>query len=80
MITHTGKSIKATPLTAYPPKGRATGGVRSHAFRKGETQLVLSTVSTTGSLYTSEGKVISPKTVTPKRDASGEIVKDSELF
>jgi DNA gyrase subunit A len=34
-------SIKATPYSEYPPKGRATGGVRCHRFLKGEDTLVL---------------------------------------
>ena len=36
-----GGSIKAAPFTEYPPKGRATGGVRCHRFLKGEDALVL---------------------------------------
>jgi DNA gyrase subunit A len=31
---------KTTPLSEYPGKGRATGGVRCHKFLKGETELV----------------------------------------
>ena len=34
-------SVKVTPLAEYPPKGRATGGVRCHRFLKGEDTLVL---------------------------------------
>ena len=34
-------SIKVTPYTEYPAKGRATGGVRCHRFLKGEDTLVL---------------------------------------
>ena len=30
-----------TPYAEYPPKGRATGGVRCHRFLKGEDALVL---------------------------------------
>jgi DNA gyrase subunit A len=33
-------SIKVTPFTEYPPKGRGTGGVRCHRFLKGEDVLV----------------------------------------
>ncbi|GAB3765522.1 DNA gyrase subunit A [Nocardioides ginsengisegetis] len=32
--------VKVTPFTEYPPKGRATGGVRCHRFLKGEDALV----------------------------------------
>jgi DNA gyrase subunit A len=34
-------SVKVTPFAEYPPKGRATGGVRAHRFLKGETGLTL---------------------------------------
>ncbi len=33
-------SVKVTPFSDYPAKGRATGGVRSHRFLKGEDTLV----------------------------------------
>jgi DNA gyrase subunit A len=33
-------SVKVTPFTEYPPKGRGTGGVRCHRFLKGEDTLV----------------------------------------
>ena len=34
-------TLKVTPFTEYPAKGRATGGVRCHRFLKGEDTLVL---------------------------------------
>ncbi|MDQ2755444.1 MAG: DNA topoisomerase IV subunit A [Actinomycetota bacterium] len=37
-------SLKVTPYAEYPPKGRATGGVRCHRFLKGEDALVLAWV------------------------------------
>lgn len=37
-------SVKVTPFAEYPPKGRATGGVRAHRFLKGETGLALAWV------------------------------------
>jgi len=33
-------SVKVTPFSEYPPKGRATGGVRCQRFLKGEDRLV----------------------------------------
>jgi DNA gyrase subunit A len=33
-------SVKVTPFSEYPAKGRATGGVRCHRFLKGEDTLV----------------------------------------
>ncbi|MCW2781299.1 MAG: gyrA 2 [Marmoricola sp.] len=37
--TDTG-SVKVTPFSEYPAKGRATGGVRCHRFLKGEDEIV----------------------------------------
>ncbi|MDX6325454.1 MAG: gyrase subunit [Nocardioidaceae bacterium] len=34
-------SVKVTPFSEYPGKGRATGGVRCHRFLKGEDRLLL---------------------------------------
>jgi DNA gyrase subunit A len=34
-------AVKVTPYAEFPPKGRATGGVRCHRFLKGEDLLVL---------------------------------------
>ncbi len=34
-------TLKVTPFTEYPGKGRATGGVRCHRFLKGEDALLL---------------------------------------
>ena len=39
-----GGSVKVTPLDRYPAKGRATGGVRSHRFLRGEDELVVAWV------------------------------------
>lgn len=65
-------SVKTSPLAAFPIKGRATGGVRAHKFRKGEDHLQLAWV---GPLppraLTSGGKAVTLPAVEPKRDASG---------
>ncbi|WP_083955861.1 DNA gyrase/topoisomerase IV subunit A [Tersicoccus phoenicis] len=37
----TGPSVKVTPLSEYPAKGRGTAGVRAHRFLKGEEELAL---------------------------------------
>ena len=37
-------ALKVTPLTEYPAKGRATGGVRCHRFLRGESKLGLAFV------------------------------------
>ncbi len=44
VVTATGSSVKMTPFEEYPAKGRATGGVRTHRFLKGETRLMLAWV------------------------------------
>ncbi len=33
-------SVKVTPFSEYPPKGRGTGGVRCHRFLKGEDVII----------------------------------------
>ncbi|MCP6336039.1 hypothetical protein NL449_28880, partial [Klebsiella pneumoniae] len=37
-------TVKVTPLSAYPAKGRATAGVRCHRLLKGEDGLMLAWV------------------------------------
>ena len=39
-------TVKMTPFAEYPAKGRATGGVRTHRFLTGQTELVLGWVGT----------------------------------
>ncbi len=39
-------AAKTTPLSEYPAKGRATGGVRAHRFLKGEDTLLTAWVGT----------------------------------
>ncbi len=80
VITHTGQSIKATPLSAFPQKGRASLGVRSHKLLKGETKLVLATVSSDGALFTSDGKRVTLPKVDLRRDGSGVKVEPDSLF
>lgn len=65
-------SLKFTKLNEYPQKGRATGGVRCHAFRKGEDGLRLGFIGE-GSprASASGGNPIDPHFELSKRDASG---------
>ena len=65
-------SVKITPLSAYPRKGRATQGVRCHRFLKNEDQLYFAGVSTEPKLLNFEGVEIAQVEPNPKRDASGE--------
>jgi DNA gyrase subunit A len=80
VITHTGKSVKATPYDLYGAKGRATQGMRSHKFLKGEDKLVLAAVSPSGTLFTAEGKEVPTPKIDKRRDGSGVAVKADELF
>ncbi len=38
-------TIKITPLSEFPAKGRATGGIRCHTMRKGEDGLLFARVA-----------------------------------
>jgi DNA gyrase subunit A len=70
VVTYTGSSVKQTPLKLYPAKGRATGGVRSHKFLKGETELTMSVVGDHPAGLTGV-KVAKLPPVVEKRDGSG---------
>lgn len=80
LMTTTGKSVKATPFHLYPGKGRATGGVRSHKFLKGEESLVLASVSTPARLLTAEGVEVPVPETDNRRDGSGKPLEQSGLF
>jgi DNA gyrase subunit A len=65
-------TIKVTPYYEYPPKGRATGGVRCHRFLKGEDSLVLAWAGPTpGRGATSAGVPAELPTEFGRRDGSG---------
>ena len=67
-----GLSIKVTPLHEYPPKGRATGGVRCQRFLKGEDALVMAWAGAAPALGATDtgSPVILPDPV-GRRDGSG---------
>ena len=68
----TAGSVKTTPLTAFPSKGRATGGVRAQKFLKGEDILHLAWVGQLpAKAATSRGKAVTLPPIEAKRDASG---------
>lgn len=70
LTTYTGVSVKTTPLGEYPTKGRATKGMRSHRFLKGEDKLVVASVGSKPVAFSGGSKVdLPPKT--NKRDGSG---------
>ncbi|MCL1907439.1 MAG: DNA topoisomerase IV subunit A [Propionibacteriaceae bacterium] len=65
-------SVKVTPLDLYPAKGRATGGVRSHRFLKGEDVLHLAWVGRAPAVAcASSGSPIDLPDVDLRRDGSG---------
>ena len=70
-----GASVKVTPFAEYPPKGRATGGVRCQRFLKGEDGLIkawLGPVPVIG--VTESGIVVDVSGMTGKRDGSGNAI------
>lgn len=79
VTTYTGQTIKTSAFGEFPAKGRATGGVRSHKFLRGESSLRLAAVSVGGLLYASDGKEV-PLPKPSKRDASGTKFEDETIF
>ncbi len=65
-------SLKVTPYTEYPAKGRASGGVRCHRFLKGEDTLVLAWVGGTPAKASgANGVAVELPPATGRRDGSG---------
>jgi DNA gyrase subunit A len=65
-------TVKVTPLGEYPPKGRATGGVRCHRFLKGEDTLLLAWVGPAPArAAASAGGPADLPPATGRRDGSG---------
>ncbi|HYK30504.1 MAG TPA: DNA topoisomerase IV subunit A [Streptosporangiaceae bacterium] len=70
-------SVKVTPYAEYPPKGRATGGVRCHRFLKGEDALVLAWAGPgPGRAATAAGTPVTLPPPLGRRDGSGERVRE----
>jgi DNA gyrase subunit A len=67
-----GASVKVTPFAEYPPKGRATGGVRCQRFLKGEDGLILAWVGPAPVLAATEsGVMVDLSDLQGRRDGSG---------
>ncbi len=63
---------KVSVLSEFPPKGRATGGVRAHAFLKGEASLVVAWAGPSPALAVGgDGSLRTLPDSGAKRDASG---------
>ena len=70
-----GGSLKVTPFAEYPPKGRATGGVRCQRFLKGEDGLIQAWIGPAPVVGTTESGVIVDLTaMTGRRDGSGNVI------
>ena len=65
-------SAKVTHLAEYPPKGRATGGVRCQRFLKGQDRLILAWAGPGPARAVSDlGKPLPLPDLDQRRDASG---------
>ena len=65
-------SVKVSPYSEFPPKGRATGGVRAHRFLKGEDTLALAWVGATPArAAAANGVPVDLPAATGRRDGSG---------
>ncbi len=69
-------TAKMTPLAEFPPKGRATGGVRAHKFLKGEDALLGAWVGPSPARAVSGGgQAVALPAEPTRRDASGTPLK-----
>jgi len=65
-------SVKVTPFAEYPPKGRATGGVRCQRFLKGEGALIAAWAGPGPALGATEAGVpVDLSGMQGRRDGSG---------
>ncbi|UQU66979.1 DNA topoisomerase 4 subunit A [Couchioplanes caeruleus] len=74
VVTSTGTQVKVTPFTAYPAKGRATGGVRVQRFLKGESRLTVAWVGPRPVGASTTGDPVDLPDPDGRRDGSGEAV------
>jgi DNA gyrase subunit A len=72
----TTATVKVTPFAEFPPKGRATGGVRCHRFLRGEDVLVLAWAGPGPARgATAAGTPVELPPPVGRRDGSGERVR-----
>ncbi|MCR6487656.1 DNA topoisomerase IV [Amycolatopsis sp. OK19-0408] len=71
VITSTGASVKVTPFSEYPAKGRATGGVRAQRFLKGETALRVAWIGPRPAGAARNGDPVELPEIDVRRDGSG---------
>ncbi|HJR89952.1 MAG TPA: DNA topoisomerase IV, partial [Aeromicrobium sp.] len=73
-------SAKVSPLAIYPPKGRATGGVRCQRLLKGEDGVILAWVGDgTPLACATSGSPVDLPEPTDRRDGSGVAVSQPLL-
>ena len=66
-------SVKVTPFSEYPAKGRATGGVRCHRFLRGEDTLVFAWAGPAPAQAAADsGAPVDLPEPVPRRDGSGQ--------
>jgi DNA gyrase subunit A len=68
---------KRSALETFPPKGRATSGVRSHSFLRGEDVLTHAYVGAHPQALGAKGQIISLPEEHSKRDGSGSPLSDT---
>ena len=66
--------VKVTPLSEYPAKGRATGGVRCQRFLKGEAVLTMACIGGIVMAADTQGRPVELPAVNLRRDGSGDTV------
>ncbi|MFF5986925.1 DNA gyrase/topoisomerase IV subunit A [Prauserella flavalba] len=71
VVTATGQSVKMTPFSEYPSKGRATAGVRAHRFLKGEQGLTVAWIGPRPAGAMKNGDPVELPEVDVRRDGSG---------
>jgi len=71
VITSTGQSVKVTPFSEYPAKGRATGGVRAQRFLKGETALRVAWIGPRPAGAAKNGDPVELPEIDVRRDGAG---------
>ncbi|MFI5613909.1 DNA gyrase subunit A [Amycolatopsis sp. NPDC051903] len=71
VVTATGQSVKVTPFSEYPAKGRATGGVRAHRFLKGESAVGVAWIGPRPAGAARNGDPVELPEVDLRRDGSG---------
>lgn len=79
VVTSTGSGVKVSPFSLFPAKGRATGGVRSQRFLKGESRLVLAWVGPRPVGISKRGEAMRLPDPDHRRDGSGTAMFGPDL-